>query len=118
MVEVPREQPLSFAQFVRKAREGSGLTLRSAAKKAGVSPSFLSDIELGYRMPSPAVLTKLAALLKVPESELLRFDPRPSITALTRTLETCPELAALLERIAGRYRDGEITYQDLVRLAR
>lgn len=118
MIEVPRERPVTFAQFVRKTRENSGQSMRSTAKRVGVSSSFLSDVELGYRMPSAEVLTKLASVLEVPESEFLKFDPRQHIKALNQKLETTPELAVLFARLAERYRDGKISYQELVQIVR
>jgi transcriptional regulator with XRE-family HTH domain/quercetin dioxygenase-like cupin family protein len=52
----------------------AGLTLRQLARKADVSPSFVSQIENGKSQPSVATLYTFAQLLNVSIDEL--FDPR------------------------------------------
>jgi DNA-binding XRE family transcriptional regulator len=52
-------------------RERSGYSKTSLARDAGVSLGHLTDIESGRRNPSPEVLTRLAAALKVPVLALL-----------------------------------------------
>ena len=52
----------------------AGLTLRQLARKASVSPSFVSQIENGKSQPSVATLYTFAQLLNVSIDEL--FDPR------------------------------------------
>jgi len=50
-------------QQVRELREQKGLTLRAVAIKAEMSPTYLSDLELGRRKWSPALLEKIGAAL-------------------------------------------------------
>src|ERR1041385_2463571 len=52
----------------------AGLTLRQLARKANVSPSFVSQIENGKSQPSVATLYTFAQLLNVSIDEL--FDQR------------------------------------------
>jgi transcriptional regulator with XRE-family HTH domain/quercetin dioxygenase-like cupin family protein len=59
---------------LKKFRVKAGLTLRALARKADVSPSFVSQIENGKSQPSVASLYAFAQLLHVSIDEL--FDPR------------------------------------------
>jgi DNA-binding XRE family transcriptional regulator len=61
-------KPLSIAgASVRKAREGKGWTQRKLAGWLGVSQSLIAQIERGQRTVSPAIETKLLALLDIAE---------------------------------------------------
>jgi transcriptional regulator with XRE-family HTH domain/quercetin dioxygenase-like cupin family protein len=59
---------------LRTVRLKAGWTLRELARQAGVSPSFVSQIENGKSQPSVATLYVFAQLLSVSIDEL--FDPR------------------------------------------
>jgi transcriptional regulator with XRE-family HTH domain/quercetin dioxygenase-like cupin family protein len=50
---------------LRMARQKSGLSLRELARRLGVSPSFLSQIENSKSQPSVATLYSMAQMLKV-----------------------------------------------------
>ena len=117
MVEVPRDQPQTFGQFIKQAREANQLGLRATARKACIAGSFLSDIENSNRMPSPEVIKRLAAALEISERELERLDPRKDLKTLHRVLEAHPEIAGLLRRFAVRYQEGEISYDQLTQIA-
>lgn len=49
---------------VRARRESLGLTLQEASSSAGVSLTYLSDVERGRRLPSLDVLDKIGTGLK------------------------------------------------------
>jgi len=49
---------------IRTIREGRGLSLRSVAEAAGVSESFLSQVERGVASPSVASLRRVAQALQ------------------------------------------------------
>jgi len=59
---------------LKNLRLKAGLTLRALARKAEVSPSFVSQIENGKSQPSVATLYAFAQLLDVSIDEL--FEPR------------------------------------------
>lgn len=56
---------------IRSKRKEMGLSGRKFAEKAHISPSFLSDIELGKTEPSMDTLRKIAFALDCPVAELL-----------------------------------------------
>jgi transcriptional regulator with XRE-family HTH domain/quercetin dioxygenase-like cupin family protein len=55
---------------LRAVRQGTGLTVREAARQLGVSASFVSQIETGKSQPSVATLYSLSQLLDVTIDEL------------------------------------------------
>jgi transcriptional regulator with XRE-family HTH domain len=73
---------------LKDLRLKAGLTLRELARKAGVSPSFVSQIENGKSQPSVATLYTFAQLLDVSIDELFdqRSEPvRPAPAASSRS---------------------------------
>src|SRR3954452_15801687 len=62
---------------LKSVRLKAGWTLRELARKAGVSPSFVSQIENGKSQPSVATLYVFAQLLDVSIDEL--FDQRGGV---------------------------------------
>lgn len=58
-------------------REKDGHTMASLARTAGISPSYLNDLEKGRRAPSSAVTRKLAAALNVPASAIEKYRREP-----------------------------------------
>lgn len=64
---------------LRDIRLKSGLTLRELARRADVSPSFISQIENGKSQPSVATLYNFSRLLNVTVDEL--FEPNAKALA-------------------------------------
>lgn len=65
-----------IGQYLRKVREEKGgkgfWSVRSVAKRANISNSYLSQLELGQiKQPLPDILKKLSSALRVPYEELL-----------------------------------------------
>ena len=56
---------------IRVWREHQGLSLRALAARAGTSPSVLSDVETGKSDGRPAILRRIAGILKVSLDELI-----------------------------------------------
>ena len=56
---------------VKVWREKRGLTQRELAEQAGVSPSYLAEIETGKKPGSAAALRKLSRVLAIPMENLL-----------------------------------------------
>src|SRR6185312_6061181 len=62
--------PRAFGARVRQTRIERGMSLREAAFP-GCTASYLSRVEAGLRVPSPAVVSALAARLGVAPEDLL-----------------------------------------------
>lgn len=64
--------PTQVGQVIRHLRESQGgMSQEDLAHTAGISPNYLSGIELGQRNPTLAVLGALAAALGVALSDLV-----------------------------------------------
>jgi len=72
------ERMANLGERIREARLRTGLTLRALAREAGVSPSFVSQIENGKSQPSVATLYGFAKILNISVDELFdsTADPR------------------------------------------
>ena len=71
---------------LRQAREEQGIGLRELARRIGVSPSMLSQIETGKSEPSISTLFTIVSELSLPVNEIV-FDPNQTAR---------PERAAML----------------------
>ncbi|MGW1225704.1 helix-turn-helix domain-containing protein [Streptomyces sp. NPDC001478] len=71
------------APRLRDLRRSRGLTLESAAQRAGLSPAHLSRLETGRRQPSLPMLLGLARIYGTTVSELLGEMP-PERDAIVR----------------------------------
>lgn len=63
------------ADRVREAREHARMTQVTLAQKAGLSQSYLSQIEAGSRTPGIHKLTAIAAALGVKVTKLIPDQP-------------------------------------------
>ena len=70
------ENPLG--KRIADARDRRGLLQKDVAKEAGVSVSFLSEIENGKRTPGSEVLLRIADVLGASLDYLLRGEAGPS----------------------------------------
>lgn len=61
----------AFGQRVRTVRHDVGITQEKLAEAAGLHPTFISNVERGYRVPTVPTLLRLARGLGVPPSELI-----------------------------------------------
>ncbi|NIM18715.1 MAG: PTS transporter subunit EIIA [Candidatus Latescibacteria bacterium] len=65
-------QGIAFGQTIRLLRQAKGISLREMARKLGVSPAFLSQIEAGRQHKIPkARIVQVAEMLGVSEGYLL-----------------------------------------------
>ena len=62
---------VAFGHRVRTARQEAGLSQEGLAEAAGLHPTFVSNVERGYRVPSVPTLLRLAAGLGVAPSVLV-----------------------------------------------
>lgn len=60
-----------FGQELRKLRKEATYTQDELAKRAGISASYISQLETGRKDPTERVITKLIGPLDIPENHLL-----------------------------------------------
>ena len=64
--------PLSFALFMRVARQSLGLTQREFGKRLGLSSANICDIEKGRQLVSTELAVKVAKKARLPEKIALQ----------------------------------------------
>lgn len=67
------EQIDKYGPKIRWLREGCRMSGRTLCARVGITPSYLSDIETGRRLPSPEVSDRIAAALAVDRDALWRL---------------------------------------------
>lgn len=90
------DEELKLGPTIRAARQRGGLTLRAVAERAGVTESFLSQVERDLASPSIATLRRIAVALGTSIGSLLD-DAAPRgqlVRAGERRVVTYPGLAA------------------------
>jgi transcriptional regulator with XRE-family HTH domain len=73
LLEEAAGRPLALAGLLESIREGEGISQTSFAKKLGVSPSHLCDIEKGRKVVSPERAAKFAKILKRSPEQFVRL---------------------------------------------
>ena len=60
-----------FGRRLRDLRKKSGLTQEALAESADLSGNYISDLELGRKVPSLTILVRLSQALEVATTDLL-----------------------------------------------
>ncbi len=63
---------MTIGEYIKKLREEKNLSINQLALYSGISAAHISRIERGLREPSPEILKKLAAALKVSYKDLMK----------------------------------------------
>ena len=66
----------TIGEVVRSLRLGKGMSLRALATEAGVSATYIDQIERGHRAPSAGIAAKLGAILGADPEWLLLLAGR------------------------------------------
>jgi transcriptional regulator with XRE-family HTH domain len=85
----PRTQ-LDYAGPIERLRRRHGMTREALAEASGVSPSYLSEVERGFKRPSTDVLAAVARALGMAPSELLAY-----VESSSPPLQTPPAAAMM-----------------------
>ena len=88
--------------------------MRELAKIIGISPPFISDIELGRRFPSEEILKKLARALDVSLEDLKQYDNLEPIADLRRLMDSNPKLGFAFRTAMEKVKSGELTADELI----
>jgi len=72
---------MRFGESLARARRAKRVTLRKLAKLVGLSPSFLSELELGRRLPpkNKEKIRDLALVLNLDEDDLVEAAEKERI---------------------------------------
>ena len=95
---------------IRAAREARGLSLREVARRVGVSPSFVSQVETGKANPSVGTLYSLVGVLGTSLDELMgeagpsRAPDAGPVPTVEQPTGPWPPVEAPLQEATGRKR--------------
>jgi transcriptional regulator with XRE-family HTH domain len=103
---------MPLGERIRELREERDISLRELAKKLGCSAPFWSDVELGRRYPSEAMLKDAARLLKVSFEELKTYDTRPPLNEMKRATAKNPQYAFAFRRVI----ESNLSPEELLKL--
>ena len=106
------KQP-TLGDKVRAHRESAGITLRELGRQAGVSPSFVCDLEAGRRHPGPANLRKIAKVLGLAYTDLEDLDHRRTLSAVKKLMERNPAWVSVFREIEEAASKGRLKPEDL-----
>ena len=87
MAESPKTGSRQFGDLLRRARERGGMSRRDVAEATELSYPYISQLETGYRQPSPAAIQSLASALHISLDEMFDAmgrrpaDANPAATA-------------------------------------
>lgn len=100
---------------IQKLRKEKEISLRELARRSGISPSFLSEIENGKNFPSPDTLKILASRLRVSVASLRELDVRSQLSAVKRLIRKDPLWGAVFQKLANAGENGTISPQQMLK---
>ena len=68
-----------FGRRLRELRKARGLTQEALAEAADLSGNYISDLELGLKVPSLTILVRLSQALQVATPDLLADFTREAV---------------------------------------
>lgn len=107
----------TLGSFIRAARTQAGVESRTLAVLLGVSPSYISDIELDRRVPAEPVLRGLAEHLGLDYSAVLAYAGKLDIETRQYLLDH-PTAMKLLLRVARAELDDPALTQLVAQVVR
>ncbi|MDQ7841397.1 MAG: helix-turn-helix transcriptional regulator [bacterium] len=85
---------LNYGRAIRRLRRERGMTRDALATESGVSPSYLYEVERGYKRPSTDVLASVAEALGRSPSEMLAY-----IEVMSEALPETPDETPIMAQI-------------------
>jgi transcriptional regulator with XRE-family HTH domain len=72
----PRDLRDAFAANLRRLRHAKGISQKDLAHEAGINRSYMSRLEKGASYPGLEIIAKLATVLEVEPTELIKVAGR------------------------------------------
>lgn len=79
MTQYKRDSVASIGATIRTIREQKGMSIRQMARKSGLSPGYISQVERGHAQPSLNTLRAISRVLDVPIFKFLEPKPKSQI---------------------------------------
>lgn len=71
-----------FGDYIRREREAKKLNMSELARRTGITPQYVRDIEAGIRVPGEDKIEKLIEVLNLDEYETFKLADKIPIWAL------------------------------------
>ena len=97
---------MDYGKALRIARAASGLQQQDLARRAGLTPSYVSLVEMGKRNPSVGAIKKLSQALQIPPHLLTLLATEEEDTDLVDSKEL-ESLGSSLVRLLLRKSSNE-----------
>lgn len=104
----------SFGEKLRELRDSRDLSLRKLAGDLGVTAPFLSDIELGRRLPSEKVLSDMAVYFGIPLKDLKMHDYREPLSEMKKMAELEATWGMAFRTIVDKAKRENLSPEDLI----
>jgi len=78
------DDQLLFGKKVRAVREAANISREAAAEKAGITASYLGEVERGEKWPSLEIIRAIATALNTPLPTFLEFEAQEIDTAILK----------------------------------
>ena len=101
---------MMLGEKIREMREARDLSLREFARRVGVTPGFMSDVELNRRNPSDKKLDDIARVLMTTVGELRKYDSRPPWREIRSATMSDPEYGFAFRRLV----DSDVSPRELL----
>jgi transcriptional regulator with XRE-family HTH domain len=95
---------LELGARIRSVRQARRLTLRDVSERAGVTESFLSQVERDVTSPSIATLQRIARALDLSIAQLFAEEPEPGLRSIDEFLTS--NMAGRLQVILSTIQPG------------
>ena len=92
----------TLGEHIRELRKEQDLSLRELARRTGISPAFMSDVELNRRHPSNKHLSAISEALNAELAGLLEFDTRPPLREFQKITIADPGYSLAFRQIMER----------------
>ncbi len=99
-----RQRRTEIAQRIRERRKELGLTQEVVAARAGVSKSFMSELETGTTLANGLIYLRIAKVLGVGVQWLLAGESSPPVVQPTDPLRDVPIVSVLAEEHGWTHR--------------
>ena len=86
-------------EYLHKKRDKKGVSLANVAENVGCSPSYLSEIERGLKLPGDVLISRIARYYDIDEPDLFRRYGKVPLSAIEE-VENNPVLQKTLLEIS------------------
>lgn len=99
-----------FGKNVRAARESANISREAAAERAGITASYLGEIERGEKWPALEIIRSIARGLRVSATQFFEFEDQEAGTVFdklrsaleNRTSEQQEQALRIIRALFGR----------------